>query len=165
MIVDADCPHKSLQKCKSDAAYILNSDVMELRLKRLSYGLAKAVPSSNKRVVQFIHQSVKDFFVEKGLSALDPTPGIPLSTALIADFVVGTVHYRLSRTCIRYLSMEEISPSTTIRDRDDLISEFPLLYYATTSWVTHVKQSEERKVSQDDILDYFAWPSENLLQS
>ncbi|RYP00350.1 hypothetical protein DL764_006550 [Monosporascus ibericus] len=43
----------------------------ELRMKRkvqaLSCGLAEVTPSPNRQVVQFIHQSVKDFFVEKGL--------------------------------------------------------------------------------------------------
>jgi len=56
------------------ASNFLNNVMMERRLKTLSRGLAEAVPSSNTRVVQFIHQSVKDFFVEKGLSFLDSSP-------------------------------------------------------------------------------------------
>ena len=41
---------------------------------------------------------------------------------------------------------------------------FPLLEYATTSWVAHVQQSEARNVSQEYLLSYFEWPSENLVQ-
>jgi len=158
MTVDADCPHKSLRQCKDAEDYVHDSDTMEKRLKTLSHGLAEAVSSSSGRVVQFIHQSVKDFFVEKGLS----TFGSNLKSAGTETDLVGIAHYRLSRTCIRYLAMEEIGQSTIVGD--DLISEFPLLHYVTTSWVSHVKQSEERMVSQDDLLNYFAWPSETLLQ-
>ncbi|RYP74287.1 hypothetical protein DL771_003108 [Monosporascus sp. 5C6A] len=69
MIVDPDCPHKSLQECKSTKDYISDSDRMKRRVQTLSCGLAEVTSDTN--VVQFIHQSVKDFFVERGLSALD----------------------------------------------------------------------------------------------
>ncbi|KAJ4237548.1 hypothetical protein NW757_013249 [Fusarium falciforme] len=84
---------------------------MKRRVQTLSRGLAEVTspvrqglfgregPIGSGRV-QFIHQSVKDFFVEKGLSALDETAK--------PDFVVGIAYHRLSRTCIRYLAMEEI---------------------------------------------------------
>ena len=228
MIVDAECPYQSLQQYQSAPDY--GSD-MEKRVNALSCGLAEVTPDT--KVVQFIHQSVKDFFVdsglwslgswsdkriarfvyqlvkvifvEKGLSALDNSPQTCMLTALIAlatafahldyfrgsesflpryafplaillavisaaalrrnartDFVVGIAHYRLSRACIRYLVMEEIKQSAT-SDRKALTSKFPLLHYATTSWVSHTKQGEERKVSQDDLLDYFRWPEEKLL--
>ncbi|KAH7116583.1 hypothetical protein B0J13DRAFT_459072, partial [Dactylonectria estremocensis] len=157
MFVDADCPHQLLQECQSTQDFTSDNDKMKRRIQTLSCGLAEIVLSSDKETVQFIHQSVKDFFVEKGLFTLD-------SSLTSTDLVVGVAHYRLSRACIRYLAMEEIGQST-FRFSDDLVSEFPLLHYATTSWVSHVKQGEERKVSQDDLLDYFAWPSETLLQS
>ncbi|KAK3943250.1 hypothetical protein QBC46DRAFT_361980 [Diplogelasinospora grovesii] len=163
LAVDADCLYKSLQQCRDAEDYISDCDIMERRLKTLSHGLAEAVPSSRGRVVQFIHPSVRDFCVQKGLSALSSN----LNEAEVD--LVGIAHYRLSRTCVRYLAMEEIGQSLT-NDPNDLIaryrlmSRFPLLHYATTSWVLHVKHSEERKVSQDDLLNYFAWPSEALMQ-
>ena len=39
MVVDADCPHKSLQQCRDDFNYIRNNDVMDRKLKTLSCGL------------------------------------------------------------------------------------------------------------------------------
>ncbi|KAK3305292.1 uncharacterized protein B0T15DRAFT_484939 [Chaetomium strumarium] len=178
LVIDADCSFERFQDAKLD---VTDADMMETRLKALSRGLAEAVPSynvpdadmmertrealshdleeaeppSNTKVVQFIHQSVKDFFVDKGLSALDMNAK--------SDFAVGTAHYRLSRACIRYLSMEEIRRSTA-RDRDKLKSEFPLLHYATTSWVAHVRRSQEKEISQDDLLNSFEWPSEARLE-
>lgn len=147
MVVDGDCPHNSLQPFQSEEA-TLDCDRMERRLKTLSRGLTEAVKSSNARIVQFIHQSVKDFFVEKGLSALDE----PAKT----DLIVGIAHSRLSRTYIRYLAMEEIAQSTS-QNRDYLVSAFPLLRYATTSWVVHAKESEINQ--QYDLL-----PSEPLFK-
>ncbi|KAH7243777.1 hypothetical protein B0J15DRAFT_358152, partial [Fusarium solani] len=159
MVVDADCPHRLLRECQRTKDFTSDNDKMKRRIQTLTCGLAEIALSSDKETVQFIHQSVKDFFVEKGLSALD-------SSLTSTDLAVGVAHYRLSRACIRYLAMEEVAQSA-FRFPDDLVSEseFPLLHYATTSWVSHVKQGEERKVSQDDLLDYFAWPSQALFQS
>ncbi|KAH7370403.1 hypothetical protein BKA65DRAFT_522158 [Rhexocercosporidium sp. MPI-PUGE-AT-0058] len=147
----------SLDELRAEG-YADDNDMMERRVIAFSSGLAEVVPSSNARFVQFIHQSVKDFFVEKCLSALHAS-----LKRTEADSVVGIAHYRLSRTCIRYLAMKEIAQSTA-SDCDGLTSAFPLLHYATTSWIAHVKQSETRDDLQDDLLDYFAWPSEHLVQ-
>ncbi|RTE69552.1 hypothetical protein BHE90_016067 [Fusarium euwallaceae] len=163
MLIDADCPYRSLRECQSAGDYPSDDDRMKRRVQTLSCGLAEV--TSDARVVQFIHQSVKDFFVEKGLSALDKTTK--------PDFIVGIAYYRLSRTCIRYLAMEEIGRSANHKrnDRffeshkgDDMISEFPFLHYATTSWVAHTKQSDARSVPQEDLVEYFAGPSNTLME-
>ncbi|KAI8398630.1 hypothetical protein FOFC_19845 [Fusarium oxysporum] len=152
MIVDADCPHRSLYACQTAGDYPSDHDGMKRRVQTLSRGLAEV--TSDTKVVQFIHQSVKDFFVEKGLSALDETAK--------TNCAVGIAHRRLSRTCIRYLAMEEIGRSAS--QESEMISEFPFLHYATTWWVAHTKQSDARSVSQEDLLDYFAGPSNTLME-
>ncbi|OWT42487.1 Ankyrin repeat-containing protein [Pochonia chlamydosporia 170] len=235
LLVDPDCPCRSLDECQRAGDDPADKDGMKRRVQTLSRGLAEV--TSDTEVVQFIHQSVKDFFVEKGLSTLNwpnwvvqyiyqstkdifvdkgslilsdkvrtcrPTTMIGLATALLylgyftrypisflpgpvfplpivlavisaywlngvpvenfrGNFTVGTAHYRLSRTCMRYLAMNEIAQSN-MRDENSLKSAFPLLRYATTSWVAHAKQSELRGVSQDDLLRYFDWPAEALVQ-
>ncbi|KAH7215363.1 hypothetical protein DER44DRAFT_158228 [Fusarium oxysporum] len=153
MIIDADCPYKSLQECKNTEDYISDSDRMKRRVQTLSCGLVEV--TSDAKVVQFIHQSVKDFFTEKGLSALNETTN--------PDIVVGITHHRLSRTCIRYLAMEEIGRSASYKPYH-LEFEFPFLHYATTSWVAHMKQSDARSVPQEDLLEYFAGPSNTLME-
>ncbi|KAK2669755.1 Ankyrin repeat [Fusarium oxysporum f. sp. vasinfectum] len=153
MIVDADRLHKSLEEGKNTKDYISDSGRMKRRVQTLSRGLVEV--TSDGKVVQFIHQSVKDFFIEKGLSALDETAN--------PNFLVEIAHHRLSRTCIRYLAMEEIGwPASHEPDR--LKSEFPFLHYATTSWVAHTKQSDARSVPQEDLLEYFAGPSNTLME-
>ncbi|KAG6980589.1 Ankyrin repeat domain-containing protein 50 [Fusarium oxysporum f. sp. conglutinans] len=153
MIIDADCPCKSLQECKNTEDYISDSERMKRRVQTLSRGLAEV--TSGAKVVQFIHQSVKEFFTEKGLSALNETTN--------PDIVVGIAHHRLSRTCIRYLAMEEIGQSASYKPYH-LEFEFPFLHYATTSWVAHTKQSDARSVPQEDLLEYFAGPSNTLME-
>ncbi|KAI8674488.1 hypothetical protein NCS57_00346700 [Fusarium keratoplasticum] len=165
MLIDADCPHRSLYECQSAGDHPSDDDVMKRRVQTLSCGLAEVTSSVRQGLfrregyigsgrVQFIHQSVKDFFVEKGLSALDESTK--------TDFV-GIAHHRLSRTCIRYLAMEEIDRSAS-QKRSDILSEFPLLHYATTSWVAHTKESDARSISQEDLLEYFAGPLNTLME-
>ncbi|KAL8366316.1 hypothetical protein RB595_004877 [Gaeumannomyces hyphopodioides] len=147
MAIDPNGTHESLDECQRSNDFITN-DKINRRIRVLSRGLAEIVPSSNAQVVQFIHQSVKDF-VEKGLSVLDSS-----STSAI-----GMAHHRLSKTCIRYLAMKEIGQSTGYGRHD-----FPFLHYATTSWVAHAKQSDARSVRQEDLLKFFGWPSEALVE-
>ncbi|KAH8652942.1 hypothetical protein BGZ61DRAFT_374463, partial [Ilyonectria robusta] len=152
MIVETDCLYRSLYECQSAGDYPSDNDGMKRRVQTLSCGLAE-VTSYMK--VQLIHQSVKDFFIDKGLSALDESAK--------ADFVVGIAHHRLSRTCIRYLAMEEIGRLAS-HEPWGLRSKFPFLHYATTSWVAHTKQSDARSVPQEDLLEYFAGPSNTLVE-
>ncbi|KAL8325255.1 hypothetical protein RB597_008492 [Gaeumannomyces tritici] len=149
MAIDPNGTYKSLDECQPSEDFITD-DKIDRRIKALSHGLAEIVPLSNAQVVQFIHQSVKDF-VEKGLSALD-------SSTTSTDTAIGMAHHRLSKICIRYLAMEEIGQLTSYER-----GNFPFLHYATTSWVAHAKLSDARSVRQEDLLECFAWPSNTLV--
>ncbi|KND87194.1 Vegetative incompatibility protein HET-E-1 [Tolypocladium ophioglossoides CBS 100239] len=156
--------------------YVYDNELTEKRLEvqercdMFSDGPATVVDTSEERIIQFIHQSARDFFINKGLLALDSNMGWGSSSAITANRAVGMAHFGLARTCVRYLAMEEISQTTarnseiTAANRIALTKKFHLLAYATVSWVTHVKESEARGIPQDDILEYFLWPSECLLQ-
>ncbi|KAK3350315.1 hypothetical protein B0T25DRAFT_459434 [Lasiosphaeria hispida] len=146
----SDCPHRSLQACQGAEDYEADNVRMKGRVQTLSRGLAEV---SDAQVVQFIHQSVKDFFVEKGLSGLD---GNVTSTEAATEAGIRA-HFRFSKICIRYLAMKEIGRSTTYDD-------FAFLHYATTSWVAHVQQCDARSVPQEDLLALFAWPSDHLME-
>jgi ankyrin repeat protein len=52
-----------------------------------------------RRVAQFIHQSVEDYLISSGLEKLDN---------YAKRSVVGRGHHSLLRTCIKYISMQEI---------------------------------------------------------
>lgn len=155
LAIDTDCPHKSLQECGSKEDYGTDDD-MQRRIVALSCGLAETVTSSSQTsVVQFIHQSVKDFFVDKGLLVLDSSPET-------VDEAIGRAHFSLSRTCIRYLLMEEIGQSKSING-EDMENQFPFISYAAITWTAHAHQSDIRGVCQDDLLPLFHWPSSDLL--
>ncbi|RYP03436.1 hypothetical protein DL765_010493 [Monosporascus sp. GIB2] len=123
MVIEAGCPHRSLRACQDEGDYIPERVRMGRQVLTLSRGLAEV---TDTEVVQFIHQSVKDFFVDKGLSALDGS---------LATEAAIRAHFRFSKICIRYLAMEEIGQSTSYD-----ASDFPFLRYATTSWVAHTKR-------------------------
>ncbi|PTB64857.1 hypothetical protein BBK36DRAFT_1170528 [Trichoderma citrinoviride] len=156
LAVDADCPHKFLKECGSEEDYGTDED-MERRIIALSCGLAEAVTSSHTSVVQFIHQSVKDFFVNKGLLVLD-------RSSATVDEAIGKAHFSLSRTCIRYILMEEIGQSRSVNS-GEIEAQFPFISYAATAWTTHAHQSDRLGVSQDDLLQLFRWPSPELLET
>lgn len=166
MIVEADSFVRSLLAYKDKEDFIPDDEGLEKQVRTLSCGLVEVTGSTIKdedmwpsdiQVVQFIHQSVKDFFIEKGLLVLQ---GSSTSTDVII-----TAHYQLSRICIRYLAIEEIAQSINQTPRvpahsyrDYISTEFSFLHYATTSWVTYTKQCDASDL-QDDLLDLFAWPS------
>lgn len=153
MAVDPDCSHKSLDDCRKSDDFITD-DKIERRINALSGGLAEIVSSNNDRIVQFTHQSVKDFFVNGGLKALDNTTKDPALVAPVA-------HCRLSRTCLRYFKMATNSHTEPFCREDNRM--FPLIHYATTSWVTHVKSGEPAETCPNGLLDLLGWPRDSLI--
>ena len=172
MVIETDtCPYRSLKACQDAEEYVPDNDSMERQVQTLSRGLAevtrtmpyvrkfrRGIPKVKRvspgPVVQFIHQSVKDFFMEEGLLVLS---GGCYETSTGVTF---KAHLRLGNICLRYLSMEEIG-----RARSYMASEFPLLPYTTTSWVAHMKQCDAAgSVPHDEILDLLGWPSNTLVE-
>lgn len=206
MIVDPDCQRQSLRDCESMKEYVRNSKRMEERVKVLSCDLAEIITLfNNTTIVQFIHQSVQDFCLDRDLSVLHDRLEIaninlfkhgfagflhcllskyPIHMVqLVRDFfrdknslIVERAHYKLSRTCIRYLAMKEFvripeelaqiekSAKTKRYNFAEIKSKYPLLEYATNGWLEHVLQSNRRNVSQGDLLSFFDWPLKNLVQ-
>ncbi|KAI1734173.1 ankyrin repeat-containing domain protein [Xylaria scruposa] len=176
------CSHESWRQCASAEGSECNRDIDE-RLKAISRGLAEAVSSTNEQVIDFIRRTV-DSLPRKDLpSLIYGLVGITSSSrdrvdvyefvreffeqisedSDFADTAVGLAHYRLSRICVRYLEMEEIGQSSSFQ-HDKIRSDFPFLYYATTSWVFHTEQCDSKSVPQIDLLQLFDWPSNDLVE-
>ncbi|KAF4439455.1 ankyrin repeats (3 copies) domain-containing protein [Fusarium austroafricanum] len=156
MLIEADCPHRSLDECQIIGDYPSDHSVIKRRLQTLSCGLAEV--TSDTKVVQFIHQSVKDFFTQKGILALDEST---------KGDIAGIIHQRLSRICLCYLAMDEIGLEKTDRHlylKSYRKSKFPFLAYATTSWVEHAKKSDARSIPQEDLIEYFMGSSNTLIE-
>jgi hypothetical protein len=162
MIIEPDHASSSLLELQTKIDYEPDDHRMERRIKTISCGLTELISSSNKIVVQFIHQSVKDFFVKDGLAAL---AGPSIST----ETVIGTAHLQCAKICIRYLAMEEVRTlihNVSMKESNKAARDIlPFLHYATTSWVDHVKEADARSVNQENLLPILEWPSKSLISS
>lgn len=156
LLIQAGHPHRTVDEHQKLGNPSSDDEAMERRVQTLSCGLAEV--SSDAEVVQFIHQSVKDFFHQKGLSAL----ALNSSSAEIKNshnHVEGFAHYQLSRTCLHYLALIDLDTGSSCVMR----TAFPLLAYAAMEWMHHAKMSWNENYPVD-ILRLFAWPSEVLVQ-
>ncbi|KAK3946213.1 hypothetical protein QBC46DRAFT_454871 [Diplogelasinospora grovesii] len=68
MLVEADCPHRSLSECQRAGDYSSDDDRMRMRVQTLSCGLAEV--TSDTKIVRFIHKSVKDFIALRPFNQL-----------------------------------------------------------------------------------------------
>lgn len=99
MVVHPTSPYTSLCQHQNTPEYVETDEQLEKNICYLSKGLIEVKRHSGKRVAQFIHQSVNDYLLETWFRLVDKDS---------TDSVVGRGHYWLSRSCIKYLSMEEI---------------------------------------------------------
>ncbi|KAH8683989.1 hypothetical protein BGZ61DRAFT_519619 [Ilyonectria robusta] len=87
MAINPDHPHKSIQQCQESEDYTSDNETMERRIKTLSCGLAETAWSFEQwnpiSTVQYIHQSVKDYFIKKGLSTLAALDGSVVSSSVL----------------------------------------------------------------------------------
>lgn len=169
MVCDWNTSYMSREQFESSPDFVRDDSKMERRIKALSGGLAETKPHTDgKQVVQFIHQSVKDYLTEGGLYVLD-------TCSESADAIIGRAHFRLSRTCIKYFAMVEIYQwmAKLMNDfnimeyekGDVLREEFPFLRYSLEFWGQHAKLAEERNIPQEDLLYYWYWPSPQFIQA
>lgn len=156
MAVDADTCFKTLRECLSSTRYVKSDDKMEARVKSLSGGLIEVIGFDSRRIPQFIHQSVKDYLVSGGIRTLEE---------FSEDGFIGRAQFRLSRSCLRYVSMKEIRLIDLSLDPQAIKHRFPLLLYATVAWVLHAAKADIEGISQEDLLDLLGWPSNEMIQS
>src|SRR5690606_5945453 len=98
MVIDPDSSCKSLRDLRDSEDWVPDDDRMRRQLQTLSCGLVEVTSSSRIQTVQFIHQSVKDFLLAKGLFMFDES--------LASTASLGMVHFQLSKRCLRYLETE-----------------------------------------------------------
>lgn len=164
MAMDEDITYLSILQCLESDLYVDTDDAMEKRVCDLSQGLAESVEVNGKRFVQLIHQSVDDFLRDKGLQMLS-------QGELIHGTLVGCSHFRLSRSCIQYLSMSEIQDFGFMVDltgveridryRENSSHLFPFLEYACMFWIRHASIAEQENFSQADLISYFHFDSQS----
>ncbi|KAF6238464.1 hypothetical protein HO173_003431 [Letharia columbiana] len=182
MVVDVTNELKSLQDYKDSVDFAETDEQMRLRVTSYSGGLAETVKVANKHIVQFIHQSVKDYLIEGGLQKLDTSffhdvngylrrGGLPSLDESLSNDVVGLAHFRISRSCVKYVTLEEVLGDVERYDRPEarrgageVHRRFPFLRYAN-KWTSHAEIVEKQRIPQIDLLDLFRWPSKDTIES
>ncbi|KAL6690585.1 hypothetical protein J3F84DRAFT_398280 [Trichoderma pleuroticola] len=156
--IATNADYSSLKDCQNADDYVPDDNRMKSQIVKLSQGLAEVTMGSNP-IVQFIHQSVKDFFIDKGFSKLaKENIGHPMSP----DAAIGMSHLELSKTCIRYFAMEDIVRFKPY-EKAELYAGFPFLRYAISSWVAHLKKSDRYNIAPEGVLELLEWPLNDVL--
>ncbi|KAH3950978.1 hypothetical protein HBI56_087340 [Parastagonospora nodorum] len=134
------------------ADYALN--VTQKFITNASKGLAE-VTTSNFKVVQFIHESVKDFLLKEGLENIWPELG---------SNIQGQSHERLKQCCLGYMGIEDIThgllPKCDMLSnlslvpglRNEVTDGFPFLEYAAGHFLYHADAAELFGVSQKSFI-------------
>ena len=158
MAMDEDTTYHSILECQESELFVDTDEAMERRVCDLSQGLAESTKVDGKQFVQLIHQSVDDFLHDKGFQILHQSQG-----KIFHGTLLGSSHFRLSRSCIRYLSMNEIKRFDWFfmdwESRNNLIDKFshlfPFLDYAHRFWISHAEIVEEQNILQPDLISLF----------
>ena len=185
MVVDITNDFASLEDCQGSVDFAENDEQMEKIVNSLSGGLAETVKSESQRTVRFIHQSVKDYLTGGGLQKLDTSffhdvnhylsqSHLPTLDTSLAGNLVGLAHFRISRSCVKYLTLEEVVEETKritgypcesrSIDGEGMINCFPFLDY-TVKWASHAEIVEKLQIPQSDLLHLSRWPSGDLIKS
>uniref|UniRef100_A0A093V688 Uncharacterized protein n=2 Tax=Talaromyces marneffei PM1 TaxID=1077442 RepID=A0A093V688_TALMA len=155
MFIDANPTIKSLKDCKSARDFPCDCEcldkctckVMERRVEALGHGLVEITDSND---VQFIHQSVQEFFIDK-MALVRLYNRTSNSRPKDFDQVAREAQQSMAETCVRYCNMEELVAASGINTPgskaslstagDRLKKEFPFLNYAVTSWVNNKEET------------------------
>ncbi|QGI87870.1 hypothetical protein CEK25_002826 [Fusarium fujikuroi] len=106
------------------------------------------------REAQFIHQSAADFVAQKFLIHSDE--------GSLSRSPAGAGHYEISRSFLRYLTLEEILNANGL-SREKLSATFPLMPYGVTFLLEHVRGVEEGAICQGDLVTLIQWNQKERL--
>jgi ankyrin repeat protein len=101
------------------------------------------------REAQLIHQSVADFLMDSFVNIFNDS--LPTVRSL-----AGSSHLQISRSCLRYMTLEDILESAHL-SRGVLSSRFPLAPYAVRFLFAHIKKVEKEGIVQSDLLSVTQW--------
>ncbi|KAK2875583.1 hypothetical protein FQN49_001588 [Arthroderma sp. PD_2] len=102
--IDINSQPTSLKRCVQPSSFDKDEEQMKKSIVSLSGGLAEVVNNGGRQMVQFIHQSVRDYLIDTGLQKLGD------SSQPLTESGIGTIHHHLSEICIRYLVLIDNLP-------------------------------------------------------
>lgn len=161
----------SIEQHQSSEDFSDDIEQSERRLKTLSKGLVEIKVQGQQRIAQFMHQSVDDYMKRSGLELLlqrspEIVIGIESSEIASRDRIAGLAHFEISRTCLKYLALDELrSDHHQLGEIQKIVSDLPLVEYATAFWTSHAETAELRGILQHDLIDVLSWPSDRLMDT
>ena len=185
MVVDITNDCTSLEECRGSVDFAETDEQMLRTVTSLSGGLAETVEYENQQTVRFIHQSVNDYLIERGLQKLHPSffddvnhylskSGLPSLDASLSDNVAGLAQFRISRSCVKYFTFEEVWEEIKrtgilgeIKTQDikrELLGRFPFLQYSGKNSISHAQRVETQRIPQADLLSLCRWPSGHAIR-
>lgn len=156
---DVECA--SVLKLRTHSSYSDTLSSFERHVKHLSRGLVvfqtrevweiyDLKGEDWNREAQLIHQSVADFLLGNFLKRYYE------GDRRVHSSLAGGGHYRISRSCLRYLTMDEPLNGAHL-SRATLASRFPLAPYAVRYIFEHIRSAEEEGILQHDLLRVMEW--------
>lgn len=141
---------------------------MEERIREYSGGLLEikggiklkfvTKEATESRYIQLIHQSVKDYLLEKQMNCVGPTPvSLPL-------MVPRGAHSHLARVCVQYLAFPDFNlPAPTDMATRSRLLRIPFVRYATQMWIKHAPLAEPSE--RTTYMAIFGWPERHNFQT
>ena len=161
----------SQSEMQASKNFVQNDAVMIKRIRSRGGGLLEvkvladaddtSKDSSPTRIVQFIHQSVKDYLLLRKQKSE--------SKVLGSDELMAYGHAKFSQACLQYLSINDLQ-SLSLRleklyyidlaEKHQMFArEFPFLDYSVCYWIQHCQDAETFGSSQHEEMILFCQPN------
>ncbi|KAH0847329.1 hypothetical protein AYO21_03759 [Fonsecaea monophora] len=132
---------------------------MEILIKALSGGLVEIVNGDN--IIQCIHQSVKDYLLQRGLQDLEHSISEDQSSSRLEE-TLAKAHELIFKCCMHYILTDEIL-QFPVDEGQSPARQYPLIQYSVARWPSHLKKADLDGRLQRDLLTYLQWPSRTRL--
>ncbi|KAM0177136.1 hypothetical protein ACHAPF_004492 [Botrytis cinerea] len=171
MACDEGSENPGHKRWEESEDYIESDRRMETLLKTFSGGLVEiALYTSGLYRVQFIHQTVVDFMLTGGLLFLVQhlTPNdigtSEVGTGMANACIIGQSQDRLSRSCLNYVKLPEISQENWVDDSEKVeelkAHKYYFFEYAIEKWWVHAEKAERGGMCQKYLVQQLEEPPE-----
>jgi ankyrin repeat protein len=160
LAADQDMSHRTISELRAYEGWSDSLADFERHVKHISRGLIRFQSreiweqydpngEDSDREAQLIHQSVADFLMDNFVNSVGSHGPMVRSSA-------GPGHFQISRSCLRYMTLEEILEDADLL-RGTLSSRFPLAPYAVRFLFAHIQKVEQEGIPQSDLLSAMRW--------
>ncbi|KAM0520575.1 hypothetical protein ACHAPE_002970 [Trichoderma viride] len=154
LATDKDMTCTTVSKLRSHDSWSDSLEDFEKHVRHISRGLVEFNTrdiweqyepdgEDSDREAQFIHQSVADYILGKFLNHVRPGDA--------TQSQIGAGHFELSRACLRYLTLSEVSEGAQL-PRGTFSARFPLVPYVVQFVFHHIREVEQEGIPQCDLL-------------